>query len=355
MKTSDFDYKLAEELIAQFPADKRDKSRLMIVGKKTEHKLFSDIIDYLQKDDVFVLNETKVIKSKLVGKKTTGSDAEIILLKRIDNKNFVSRVKTKNPNIGTEMIFNMSEISKNEISEHDQEVVSKTILDNYKCKIIKQETDIFTIEFDKELTDDVIDKIAILPTPPYIKEKMDYSRYQTVYAQKEGSVAAPTAGLHFTEELLEKIKQKGVKIAKLTLHIGFGTFIPIRTLNIEQHKMEEEYFEIDEENKNLINNCKGRLVCVGTTSLRALEAMSKNGKIVKDKGIADLFIYPGYKFQSNVEILITNFHLPKSTLLLLVSALAGTETIKKVYQEAIKEKYRFYSFGDAMVLFKSNL
>ena len=332
LKTQDFDYELAEELIAQFPADKRDKSRLMIVGNKIEHKQFSDVIDYLQKDDVLVLNETKVIKSKLTGKKTTGSDAEIILLKRIDNKRFVSRVKTKNPNIGTEMIFN-----------------------DFKCKIIKQETDIFTIEFEKELTDEVIDKIAILPTPPYIKEKMDYNRYQTVYAQKEGSVAAPTAGLHFTKELIEQIKSKGVKIAKLTLHVGFGTFIPIRTENIEEHKMEDEYFEIDDRNSELINNCKGRLVCVGTTSLRALEAMSKDGKIARKKGIADLFIYPGYKFQSNVEILITNFHLPKSTLLLLVSAFAGTETIKKAYQEAIKQKYRFYSFGDAMILFKADL
>lgn len=352
MKISEFSYELPEELIAQFPADKRDESRLIIVKDEIEHKKFSDIIDYLKKDDVLVLNETKVIEAKLIGEKSTGAYAEIILTKRIDDKRFICRIKSRNPIAGSEFVFNVSEISKNKISEHDQEVVSKTILDTYNCKIIKQDFDIFTVEFDKELSKEKLKKIAVLPSPPYIKEEMDYSRYQTVYAEKEGSVASPTAGLHFTPELLDKIKEKGVKIAKLCLHVGFGTFISVRTENVEEHKMEEEYFEIDLVNKEIINNCSGRLVCVGTTSMRALESMCKDGKIVKDKGMSDLFIYPGYKFKSNVSMLITNFHLPKSTLLLLVSAFAGKDVIFNAYKEAIKKKYRFYSFGDAMLLWK---
>ena len=330
MKTSSFDYNLPEELIAQHPSDKRDESRLMIVGDEIEHIKFSDIIDYLEKDDVLVLNETKVIEAKLIGKKITGAKAEIILTKRIDNKRFEARIKAKNPKAGTEFIFNI-----------------------FKCKIIEQDDDIFIVEFDKELSKEKLKEIAVLPTPPYVKEEIkDYSRYQTVYADKEGSVAAPTAGLHFTDELLERIMEKGIKIAKLTLHVGFGTFIPIRTEKVEEHKMEEEYFEIDKENADIINECKGRLVCVGTTSMRALESMCKNGKIIKYSGLADLFIYPGYKFKSNTEMMITNFHLPKSTLLLLVSAFAGKDKILDAYKEAIKEKYRFYSFGDAMLLFK---
>ena len=329
MKTNEFDYSLPEELIAQKPAEKRDMSRLMAVKEKIEHKRFNEIIDYLNKDDVLVLNETKVIEAKLIGSKVSGSPAEVILTKRIDNKRFKARIKTKNPKIGTEMIFN-----------------------DIRCRVLFRDNDIFTIEFEKELFDEDIKKIAVLPTPPYIKEKMDYSRYQTVYAEKEGSVAAPTAGLHFTPELLKRIEEKGVKIAKLTLHVGFGTFIPIRSEDIEEHQMEEEYFEIDAVDKKIINECKGRLVCVGTTSMRALESMCENGKIVKYSGITDLFIYPGYEFKSNVSLLITNFHLPKSTLLLLVSAFAGKDIIFNAYQEAIKEKYRFFSFGDAMLFFK---
>ena len=332
MKTVDFNYELPEELIAQKPADKRDESRLMIVGDKIKHKNFSDIINYLEKDDVLVLNETKVIEAKLVGTKVSGSPAEVILTKRIDDKTFECRIKARNPYVGIELIF-----------------------DSHKCKIIEQDYDIFVIEFDKELSKEDLKKIAVIPTPPYIKEKIDYARYQTVYADKEGSVAAPTAGLHFTPELLNKIKEKGVKIAKLTLHVGFGTFISIRTENIEEHEMEQEYFEIDEINKKIIENCSGNLICVGTTSLRALEAMSEDGKIVKTEGWADLFIYPGYEFKSNVSMLITNFHLPKSTLLLLVSAFAGKNVIFNAYSEAIKEKYRFYSFGDAMLLFGKNI
>ena len=330
MKINNFIYELPEELIAQKPADKRDESRLMIVKDSLKHKKFSDIIDYLEKDDVLVINETKVIEAKLIGKKLSGAYAEIILTKRINNKRFVCRIKSRNPIVGSEFVFN-----------------------KYKCKVIAKDFDIFIVEFDKELSKEKLKEIAVLPAPPYIKEEIDYDRYQTVYAEKEGSVAAPTAGLHFTDELINKIKEKGVKIAKLTLHVGFGTFIPVRTENIEEHQMEEEYFEIDKENAYLINECSGKLVCVGTTSMRALESMSKKGKIVKYSGISDLFIYPGYKFQSNVSMLITNFHLPKSTLLLLVSAFAGTDLIKKAYEEGIKERYRFYSFGDAMLLWKN--
>lgn len=355
MKTSDFIYELPQELIAQYPAKNRDESRLMVVKNSIEHTKFLDIVDYLNNGDVLVLNETKVIEAKLIGKKLSGAYAEIILTKRIDDKKFESRIKSRNPIVGSEFVFELLEISKNKISEHDQEVVSKKILDRFRCRVIAKDFDVFTVEFDKKLSKEKLKEIAVLPSPPYIKKQIDYERYQTVYADKEGSVAAPTAGLHFTDELINKIKEKGVKIAKLTLHVGFGTFIPLRTENVEEHKMEKEYFEIDSINKKIINECKGRLVCVGTTSMRALESMCENGKIVKDKGWADLFIYPGYKFKSNVSMLITNFHLPKSTLLLLVSAFAGKDIVFNAYKEAIKEKYRFFSFGDAMLLFRKNI
>jgi S-adenosylmethionine:tRNA ribosyltransferase-isomerase len=331
LKMSKFDYELPKELIAQQPAEVRDKSRLMVVGEQIENKIFSDIVDYLQEGDVLVLNETRVMPAKLVGEKSTGSPAEVILTKQENKRVFECRIKTKNPGIGTELVFG-----------------------DLKAKVIRENEDIFDIEFDRSVTKKMLQKKAMLPLPPYITEEVkDYSRYQTIFARKEGAVAAPTAGLHFTGELLEKIKQKGVKIAKVCLHVGFGTFIPIREDDASKHEMESEYYEISPVEAKIINSCKGRLICVGTTSMRALEsACDENGKVKKLSGWTDLFIYPGYTFKSKTEAMITNFHLPKSTLLLMVSAFAGRSTIFKAYKKAIKEQYRFYSFGDAMFLFK---
>lgn len=332
LKLSMFDYELPKEMIAQKPAEQRDKSKLMVVGEKIEHKTFSDIADYLQAGDVLVLNETKVMPAKLVGCKSTGGTAEIILMERDNERTFDCRIQANKPKLGDELIFG-----------------------ELKCKITRQDGDIFSVEFDRKVTDKMIRKNGILPLPPYIKEKVDdYSRYQTIYAKKEGAVAAPTAGLHFTGELLEKIRQKGVKIANICLHVSFGTFLPIREEDVTKHEMEREHYEISPVDAQIINSCRGRLICVGTTSLRTLEsAADENGRIKPGSGWTELFVYPGYKFKSKTEAMITNFHLPKSTLLLMVCAFAGRKTIFRAYEKAIKEGYRFYSFGDAMLLHKA--
>ncbi len=328
---SKFEYELPKELIAQKPAEARDKSKLLVAGEKLEHKVFSDILDYLQPGDVLVLNETKVMPAKIIGNKVTGSPAEIILLVRDNERVFDCRIKTKNPKIGDEFIFG-----------------------DLKCKVIRQDDDVFSVEFDKKITDKMIKKKGILPLPPYIKEEIeDYSRYQTIFAKKEGAVAAPTAGLHFTGELLNKIREKGVKVAKICLHVGFGTFLPIREKEVTKHEMEREYYEIEPVDAQIINKCKGRLICVGTTCLRTLEAAAdENGKIRPGKNWTELFIYPGYEFKSKTQAMITNFHLPKSTLLLMVCAFAGRKRIFSAYKSAVKHNYRFFSFGDAMLLYK---
>ncbi|MBW2992949.1 tRNA preQ1(34) S-adenosylmethionine ribosyltransferase-isomerase QueA [Candidatus Woesearchaeota archaeon] len=331
LNLSQFDYELADEFIAQTPAEHRDKSRLIIAGDKLEHRIFSDIVEYLKEGDVLVLNETKVIPAKLIGNKITGAAAEIILMVRDNERVFDCRIKTHRPKIGEEFIFS-----------------------DLKCRIIRQNEDFFSVEFDKPLTDRMIKKKGILPLPPYIKKEIkDYSRYQTIFAKKEGAVAAPTAGLHFTGKLLDELRSKGVKTAKICLHVGFGTFLPIREEDITKHEMEREYYEIEPIDAQIINNCKGRLICVGTTCLRALESASeKDGKIKSGSGYTSLFIYPGYEFKSKTKAMITNFHLPNSTLLLMVSAFAGKKRIFSAYKSAIKHNYRFFSFGDAMVLFK---
>lgn len=328
MKLSDFDYKLPEKLIAQEPVEPRDHSRLMVVSKKIEHKHFYEIIDYLEKGDVLVVNETKVSVSKVVGKKETGSPCQLIV-EEYKGKKCRCRIKTKHPHVGAKLVFG-----------------------KFKGEIYKQEDDIFYVEFNFPIKK-ILDKIGILPTPPYVKKKLEKeSQYQTVYSKKKGSVAAPTAGLHFTKRLLDKIKKKGVKIAKVNLHVGFGTFLPIR--DITKKKLHAEYFEIDSANAKIINKAK-RLVVVGTTSVRALESVAVKGKVRRGevkpgKGETELFIKPGYKFKMKYNMMITNFHLPKSTLLMLVSALVGRKKILKAYKEAVKEKYRFFSFGDAMLL-----
>jgi len=325
MDLADFDYALPKGLIAQKPVSPRDHSKLIVLNSKIEHQHFYDLINYLKKGDVLVINETKVIPNKLVGKKLTGSPAEIIISESKGEEGICS-VKTRNPFVGTKLIFG-----------------------KYNAEIIKQEKDSFVVLFDENVKK-IIKKIGILPTPPYINRKLKKdSEYQTVYSRKKGSVAAPTAGLHFTKQLLRKIKKKGVKIAKVCLHVDFGTFLKVR--DIKNHKMHEEYFEIDKKNADIINKAK-RLFVVGTTCVRTLESANKNGKILPKKGKTSLFICPGYRFKTKIDALITNFHLPKSTLLMLVSAFYDRERLLKAYQVAIKNNYRFYSLGDAMLVLK---
>jgi S-adenosylmethionine:tRNA ribosyltransferase-isomerase len=326
MKLSDFDYNLPKEFIAQKPVSPRDNSKLMVIGSEIEHKRFYDIIDYLEKGDILVLNETKVIPAKLTGRKETGSSAEIIV-EEFEGKICKGHIKTRNPRIGTKLIFG-----------------------KYNAEIIDENEEMFTIRFDENIKS-IMKSIGQLPTPPYVKRKLDKnSQYQTVYSKKKGSIAAPTAGLHFTTRLLNKIKKKGVKIAKVCLHIDFGTFLPVRDVN--KKKLHAEYYEIDKKNADIINNRKGRLFVVGTTSIRTLESVSKNGKIIAGKGKTEIFIKPGYKFKNKIDGMITNFHLPKSTLLMLVSAFIGRKKILDAYKIAIKKKYRFFSFGDVMLIFK---
>jgi S-adenosylmethionine:tRNA ribosyltransferase-isomerase len=330
MKLSNFDYYLPRELIAQKPIARREQSKLLAyVGKKIEHKKFTDILDYLKKGDTLVLNNSKVIPARIYGKKVSGGKVEILLLKKLKSKRWKALIKAKNMQEGSKVILNK---------------------DLY-CTIIDKKYEII-VEFNKLITN-YIKKHGEMPVPPYIKQKLKQQhRYQTVYAnaKKEGSAAAPTAGLHFTNELLKKIKDKGVNICYITLHVGLGTFLPVKVDNIKEHKMHEEYFEISEKTAETINKTKGDVYAIGTTTLRALESASKNSKVKPTTTSTDIFIYPGYKFKSKVKYLITNFHLPKSTLLMLVSAFKGRKEIMKAYEEAKKEKYRFFSLGDAMLI-----
>jgi len=332
MKLSDFNYNLPKELIAQEPINKRDYSRLMVLnsrGINNDH--FYNIIKYLNKGDVLVINETKVLKNKLVGKKKTGAHIEIIIEKKIKDY-YECNLRGHRVKLGAEIIFPHNLIGK---------VVKKTIKRFY-------------IKFNKKNINKYLDKYGELPIPFYVKKHIkQQNRYQTIFAKNKGSFAAPTASLHFTKQLLKTIQNKGIKIAKITLHISFGTFLPIKEKDFTKHKMHEEYYEISEQASDIINNCKGRLICCGTTTVRTLESAAKsNGKIKPQKSNTDLFIYPGYKFKTPIKAMITNFHLPKSSLLLLVCGFYGKYKIFRAYKEAIKKKYRFYSFGDAMLLVK---
>jgi len=319
-----YDYNLSVKRIAQKPFSPRDHSKLLVVGEGIEHKRFYDIVDYLKKGDVLVVNETKVIPAKLIGVKETGTKAELVV-EEVSGKRCICRIKTKNPQIGNKMMFG-----------------------KYKAKIIDRDRDEFNVEFNADVNE-IMNAIGKLPTPPYVKRKLDRNdQYQTIYSMKKGSVAAPTAGLHFTNRLLKKIMDKGVVIAKVCLHVGFETFMLVR--NPKTHKMHKEYFEVDSKNAKLINNRKGRLFLVGTTTVRTLESTVVNGKVIASKGETDIFIKPGYKFKLKFDGLITNFHLPKSSLLMLVSALIGWKRLLSVYKTAISKKYRFFSFGDAMLI-----
>ena len=340
MKVTEFDYELPEELIAQTPIEKRDESRLMVLNRKEhtiEHKTFKDIIDYLEPGDCLVRNNTKVIPARIYGKKETGANIEFLLLNNIEGDIWETIVRPGNKlHIGTKVIFGDG-------------LLTAEILDTMPGGTRKV---LFTYE---GIFNEILDKIGLMPLPPYIHEELkEKDRYQTVYAKYEGSAAAPTAGLHFTKELLEKIEQKGIDIANVTLHVGIGTFRPVKEDTVEAHEMHSEHFYIKQEDCDKINKAKKngkRVIAVGTTSCRVLETIAnqEEGTVEPIESDTQIFIYPGYKFKC-IDGLITNFHLPQSTLLMLVSALAGKDYIMKAYNEAVKEKYKFFSFGDAMFI-----
>ena len=340
VKTDDFDYNLPESLIAQTPLSKRDNSKLMILDRVTgeiKHDIFYNIIDYLNKDDILVLNDTKVMPARIIGEKEdTKAIIELLLLKSIENDTWEVLAKpAKRIKVGTIISFGNGLLKA-------------------KCLSIGEEG-IRTIEFIYDgIFYEILDKLGTMPLPPYIKEKLtDKERYQTVYAKNIGSAAAPTAGLHFTTKLLDKIKAKGIKLCYITLHVGLGTFRPVNVEDVTKHKMHSEYYEMSEEVADILNDAKKhgkRIISVGTTSTRTLETIiTKYGVFKATSGWTDIFIYPGYEFKA-IDGQITNFHLPKSTLLMLVSAFASKEIILNAYQEAIKNNYRFFSFGDSMFI-----
>lgn len=340
MKVEDFDYYLPEKLIAQTPLEKRDSSRLLVLDKKTgeiEHKHFYNIVDYLEEGDTLVLNDTKVLPARLIGEKEeTKAVIEILLLKNISGDDWECLVKpARRIKVGTIVTFGSGEL---------------------KAKCIKEEPEgirHFTLIYDGILME-ILEHLGTMPLPPYIHEKLkDQSRYQTVYAKEIGSAAAPTAGLHFTKELLDQLKNKGVNIAYITLHVGLGTFRPVSVDKVEEHEMHSEYYQMTEETAELLKKTRKnnkKIIAVGTTSTRTLETiMTKYNEFKECSGWTNIFIYPGYKFKA-IDALITNFHLPKSTLVMLVSALAGRENILNAYKIAVQEEYRFFSFGDAMLI-----
>lgn len=322
MELADFNYPLPKHLIAQELARPRDSCRLMVVKDTIEHRRFTDLPSHLQKGDVLVVNQTKVQHAKLIGKKSTGAKVELILTKPLGNNQYECHIKGTNVRPNTKLVFPSTTAI----------VTSKT-------------NDLFTIHFDSAPSKDDL----ILPTPPYIKRPIPENDYQTIFAHTEGSLAAPTAALHFTPELVEKIKKRGITFAQVTLHIGFGTFLPVHDLT--NPKTEPEFFEITQDAADIINTAK-RIIAVGTTSVKALESAAKpDGQIALTRGFSDIFIRPGYRFKTNISAMVTNFHLPKSSLLMLVCAFGGTERVLAAYQEAVKNHYDFYSLGDAMLIF----
>lgn len=340
MDVKDFYYDLPEELIAQDPLEDRSSSRLLVLNKDTgeiQHKVFRDILSYLRKGDCLVINDTKVIPARLIGSKE-GTDAkiEVLLLKRRENDIWETLVKPgKKAKIGTVINFG-------------EGLLKGTVVD-----VVEEGNRLIQFSY-KGIFEEILDELGQMPLPPYITHQLhDKNRYQTVYAKHEGSAAAPTAGLHFTNELLGKIAEKGIEIAHVTLHVGLGTFRPVKVDNVLEHHMHSEFYIVEEEEARKINDTKkkgGRVICVGTTSCRTLEsAAGEDGILKAGSGWTDIFIYPGYRFKI-LDCLITNFHLPESTLVMLVSALAGREHVLKAYEEAIKERYRFFSFGDAMFI-----
>ncbi len=340
MELKEFDYNLPEELIAQVPIKNRDESRLLVLDRKKqkmEDKIFRDIIDYLEPGDCIVRNNTKVIPARLYGKKDTGANVEFVLLKNIEGDTWEAMVRPGNKlHTGSNVIFGDGLLKA--------EIIDKT----------EDGTRIVKFSY-KGIFNEILDEIGLMPLPPYIHESLkENDRYQTVYAKYDGSAAAPTAGLHFTPELLKRIEEKGIKIANVTLHVGIGTFRPVKEKNIEDHHMHTEHYYIKEDDAEKINTAKReghRVIAVGTTSCRTLETIAdaKTGFVKSCEGDTGIYIYPGYKFKC-IDGLITNFHLPESTLIMLVSAFAGRDFVMEAYNHAVKEKYRFFSFGDAMFI-----
>ena len=340
LKKSDFYFDLPQELIAQDPLEDRSSSRLLVLDKETgemEHRVFHDIVEYLHEGDCLVLNNTKVIPARLMGtKKDTGATIEVLLLKRRENDIWETLVKPgKKAKPGTVITFG-------------EGLLTGTVVD-----IVDEGNRLIQFSYEG-IFEEVLDKLGEMPPPPYITHKLqDKNRYQTVYAKYEGSAAAPTAGLHFTKELLAQVEEKGVKIAYVTLHVGLGTFRPVKEENVLEHHMHSEFYQVTPEAAKLINDTKaagGRVICVGTTSCRTIEsAADQNGVVQAGCGDTEIFIYPGYQFKV-LDNLITNFHLPESTLIMLVSALAGREHVLHAYETAVEMKYRFFSFGDAMFI-----
>ena len=340
MKTSDFYYDLPKELIAQDPLEDRSSSRLLVLHRKSgrvEHRVFTDIVEYLKPGDCLVRNNTKVIPARLYGTRVdTGATMELLLLKRMEKDVWETLVKPgKKARQGVVISFGDG-------------ILTGEIID------VKEDGNRL-IQFRYEgIFEEILDQLGQMPLPPYITHTLkDKNRYQTVYAKYEGSAAAPTAGLHFTEELFQKLEEKGVLVANVTLHVGLGTFRPVKVDDVSKHHMHTEFYQVTKEEADRINKAKqagGRIVCVGTTSCRTIEsAADENGVLKPGQGDTDIFIYPGYSFKM-MDVLITNFHLPESTLLMLVSALAGKEQVMRVYEEAVRERYRFFSFGDAMII-----
>ena len=339
MKLEDFDYHLPEELIAQQPLAERESSRLLVLNKKTgriEHRCFLDIIDLFAPGDLMIINNTKVIPARLIGiKRDSKIEVELLLLKQLEAKNTWEALAKPGRRLKKGTIIDFGEILQ-------AEIVDTTASGE---KIIRF--------FYEGIFQEILQELGEMPLPPYIKEKLiQKNRYQTVYAEIDGSAAAPTAGLHFTPEILAKLQNKGVEIRQILLHVGLGTFRPVKTQNITEHNMHSEYYSVSEETAAAINKAiqeKRRIIAVGTTSTRTLETICRDGVAKAGSGWTDIFIYPGYNFKAT-QVLLTNFHLPKSTLIMLVSALAGRENTIKAYEEAILERYRFFSFGDAMLI-----
>lgn len=340
MKRQDFYYELPEELIAQDPLEDRQSSRLLVLDKESgviSHRIFREVTEYLREGDCLVINDTKVIPARLIGSREgTNAKIEILLLKRRENNIWETLVKPgKKAKVGTRIHF------------------GEGLLTGEVIGIVEEGNRLIQFTYDG-VFEEILDRLGQMPLPPYITHQLeDKNRYQTVYAVNTGSAAAPTAGLHFTPELLKKIEEKGVAVARVTLHVGLGTFRPVKVDEITDHHMHSEFFRIDEEAAEKINHAKdtgGRVICVGTTSCRTIEsAADENGRLKACSGWTEIFIYPGYSFKV-LDCLITNFHLPESTLIMLVSALAGRENVLRAYEEAVREKYRFFSFGDAMYI-----
>ena len=343
LKLSDFDYELPNELIAKHPLEKRDFARMLVLDRKTgkvEHKHFYDFIDYLNKDDIVVLNNTKVIPARLFAKKETGAKIEVLLINPLEN-NLWNAIIRNSKRLKTGDIVKVSDELSILIKEKNEDVDGN--IPKHKVELLYEGTN----------PDEILNKFGSIPLPPYMEReatKQDKEDYNTVYAKISGSVASPTAGLHFTNEILERLKQKGVKIANITLNVGLGTFLPVKCEDIKKHKMHSEKYTISKETADIINNKKGKVFCIGTTSVRCLEScFQKYGKIVPTTDETDIFIYPPFKFKVT-DKLLTNFHLPKSTLLMLVSAFSTKEIMLNVYKKAVDEKYRFFSYGDCMLI-----